>query len=115
MKRLVKFEEGIETQHLQCVVKRLIHPHTTGSLNVALSVAIVSPGQEIKSHSHSFEEAYFVAQGEGRMRIENEEFDVVAWDSVYIPPNEEHWTLNTGKKRLVLICALSPPPQFNEQ
>ena len=85
MKRVVTFDEGMEARHLGCQLKRLIHPRTTGSVNVGLSIAIVKPGEEIKSHSHGFEEAYFVAEGKAKMRIEDEEFTVGTWDSVYIP------------------------------
>ena len=112
MKKVVKYEEGLETRHLKCLVKRLIHPHTTGSVNLGLSIAILQPGEEIPSHSHGFEEAYFVAEGGARMRIGDDQFDVVSWDSVYVPSDADHWTLNTGEKRLVLICALSPPPKI---
>lgn len=115
IKRVVKFDEGIEVRHLGCLVKRMIHPRTAGSKNIANAIAIVEPGEEIKSHDHSFEEAYFVVEGEARMRVDNEEFNVVAWDAVYIPSNAEHWTLNTGKKRLVLVTSLSPPPPFDNQ
>lgn len=114
MKKLVRFDEGIEVRHLGCMVKRLIHPRTTGSENIGLSVAIVEHGEEIKVHSHGFEEAYFVTEGNALIRIGSEEFNVRAWDAVYVPVNTDHWTLNTGKGRLVLICALSPPPEFND-
>jgi len=113
IRRVVKFQEGIEVWHLDCMVKRLIHPRTTGSKNVANAVAIVETGKEIKSHHHSFEEAYFVVEGEALMRVDGDEFTVGAWDAVYIPPEVEHWTLNTGKKRLVLVTSLSPPPPFD--
>ena len=104
-KRVVKFEEGIEVRHLDCLVKRLIHPRTIGSKNVATSVAIVEPGQEIINHSHSFEEAYFVVAGQAKMRIDSDEFEVAAWDSVYVPANAQHWTLNTGTDKLILISS----------
>jgi mannose-6-phosphate isomerase-like protein (cupin superfamily) len=114
MKRVVKFEEGIDVHHLGCLVKRLVHPRTVGSENVAISIAIVEPRQEIITHSHSFEEAYFVVEGKAKMRIDDDEFEVVAWDSVYVPANAQHWTLNTETDKLILICALSPPSEFKD-
>jgi len=117
MKRkwVVGFAEGIQAGHLGCFLKRLVHPRTVASSNVATSIAILEPGQEIRVHSHEFEEAYFVVEGRARMRVENDEFDVGPWDSVYVPGGAEHWTLNTGSERLVLLCSLSPPPEFSDE
>jgi len=109
-KRVMSFEDGIDIEGYGCRIKRLVHPQTVGSQHVALAVAVAQSGQEIKSHRHAFEEAYFVAQGKARMRGGDEEFDVRAWDAFVVPPNVEHWTLNTGDDELVLVCALAPPP-----
>ena len=111
-KRVVKYKDGIDVSHLDCFVRRLVHPRTAGSVNIATSIAIIEPGQEIKSHSHQFEEAYFVLQGRASMRIDEDDFNVGQWDSIYVPSGAEHWTLNTGKEDLVLLCSLSPPPEF---
>ena len=113
--RVVRYDDGIDVGHLDCFVRRLVHPRTTGSVNIATSVAIIEPGQEIKAHSHQFEEAYFVVQGQAKMRIGKDDFNVGRWDSVYVPPEMEHWTLNTGREKLVLVCSLSPPPEFTAQ
>ena len=112
--RVVRYEQGLDVNHLDCFVRRLIHPRTAGSVNIATTIAIVEPGKEIKAHSHAFEEAYFVVQGQAEMRVTDDTFKVEEWDSVYVPSGAEHWTLNTGNENLILICSMSPPPEFSE-
>lgn len=111
-KLTMEIREGIDYRGVGGLVKRLIHPSTTGSNQIGVSIAFISPGEELPEHKHSNEEVYFVLQGEGIMTIDNyhEQINLKEKLSVYIPANRIHYTKNTGNEPLVLLCSLSPPP-----
>lgn len=111
-KLTMEIHEGSDYRGVGGLVKRLIHPTTTGSENVAVSIAFVNPGEELPPHRHSNEEAYFILQGTGFMTIEDydEEIHLKKNLSVFMPANKEHYTKNTGDEPLVMLCSLSPPP-----
>lgn len=104
--------EGTDFRGVGGLVKRLIHPTTTGSKNIGMGIVYVNPGEKLPPHRHDNEEAYFVIQGTGYMTIEDydEEINLTPNLSVFIPEGKEHFTLNNGNEPLVMICALSPPP-----
>lgn len=111
-KLTMEVHEGSDFRGVGGLVKRLIHPSTTGSENLAVSIAFVNPGEELPPHRHANEEAYFILQGEGIMTIEDYEgtIQLNKYLSVYIPANKTHYTKNTGNEPLVMLCSLTPPP-----
>jgi mannose-6-phosphate isomerase-like protein (cupin superfamily) len=56
------------------------------------------------------EEIYVFTAGAGRLRVGQEEREVVAGDLAVIPPNTPHKLWNpSADKPLVLLCCCSPP------
>jgi mannose-6-phosphate isomerase-like protein (cupin superfamily) len=92
------------------LVKRLVHPRTTGSHNLGVSIVFMAPGEEVIVHDHLYEEAYFVLSGEGVMTLDDEKIQLEKNLSVYVPPNSRHGQKNTGDMPLVILCSLTPPP-----
>ena len=100
---------------LGALVVRLVHPKTVGSDQLAVSLVDMQPGDRIKRHRHSYEEAYFVIEGEGVMFLEGEEDIALAPGvAVYVPPNRIHGQVNTADRSLRILCSLSPPPVEGE-
>ena len=112
MKRVVDLADGREFLALGALVRRLVHPLTTGSRNVALSIALMPPGARVKRHRHEYEEAYYVIAGRGVMYLEGVgEIELIPDRAVYIPSDSIHGQVNTSPTdELRIICALSPPP-----
>jgi len=115
-KLYIEIKEGSDYRGVGGLVKRLVHPSTTGSKNVSTSIAYVNPGEELPFHSHNNEEIYFVLEGGGLMKIEGykEEIKLEKYLSVYIPDGRKHYTINNGNEPLILLCSLSPPPQIKK-
>ena len=108
---LIKVRDGVDFRGRGVLVKRLVHPTTLGSKNLAVSVAFHGPGEQVQRHKHDYEEAYFVVQGEGVMTVgDSEEFTITRYDCVYTPADTYHWTKCSGDEPLVLVCAITPPP-----
>ena len=77
---------------------------------VSLAEATVHPGQETIPHHHGqSEEIYYFLSGSGRMALAGERETVEPGDAVYIPPETEHFVVNTGREDLVFLCICCPP------
>ena len=72
-------------------------------LNVSLT--ILHSGKETNGHSHGgAEEVYNFEEGEGKMKLDEEEFHVKKGDIVIIRDGVFHKVFNTGKVDLKFVC-----------
>jgi quercetin dioxygenase-like cupin family protein len=75
---------------------------------IHLSIVTVEPGGSVPRHSHQYEQAGTVLEGELVLGIGNEEKTVRPGDYYVIPPNVEHWVRQTDKP-IVALDIFSPP------
>ena len=67
------------------------------------------------SHVHAgAEEALYVLEGTGEVRVEGATHQVGAGQAVFIPDGAEHTYVNTGARPLVLVGAMAPPIGLDE-
>lgn len=91
------------------IIRELMHPQQHGNQQQSFAEAIVPIGASTLLHRHhKTEEIYYFIRGSGRMRLGDDEFTVVAGDTVCIMPGLAHALTNTGPQPLVLLCASSP-------
>jgi quercetin dioxygenase-like cupin family protein len=104
--------DGRPFEALGSMVRRLVHPLTTGSTQLGVSVCLMQPGDRVRRHRHDYEEAYFVTSGHGRMYLEDVEgeIELVPGRAVYVAAGRVHGQVNDGDEELVIVCSLSPPP-----
>jgi mannose-6-phosphate isomerase-like protein (cupin superfamily) len=89
--------------------KPLVHPTTTGSLQIDYRISCYAPKAYVKTHSHQMQEqVYHVLEGEGLMEIAGGRHVVRRHDVVFLPPGVEHGIANTGLSNLVFIVATAP-------
>jgi quercetin dioxygenase-like cupin family protein len=109
--KTIRLEDGRLFTGLGAEVRRLVHPSTVGSENVGVSICLMNPGDEIMTHRHDYEEAYYVVRGTGKMYLEGEpQIHLEPGLSVYIPAGQVHGQVNDGTEALHILCSLSPPP-----
>jgi mannose-6-phosphate isomerase-like protein (cupin superfamily) len=90
-------------------IRELAGPAWTSARHQSLAEATLDPGGETAEHYHPrSEELYYFVAGEGRMRLDEDETQVVAGDCVVIPPGTAHKLWNTGNTPLVLLCCCAP-------
>ena len=81
---------------------------TTSSINqCSLAEEILPPGASVSPHHHEvIEEIYYVIEGEGVMKINEEEREVGEGDAIYIPRFSRHTLTNTGEEpmKIILVC-----------
>jgi len=91
-------------------IRELAGVPTGNAENQSLAEATVPPGAETEEHYHRrSEEIYFFTHGSGRLRLDEEESEVAAGDTVVIPPGTRHKLWNTGTEPLKLLCCCAPP------
>jgi len=81
-------------------------PLNGDSLSSAFCIVIK---QEVKSHKHvKHSEQVVVLEGEGLMRLGNEEFTILSGNVIFIPCNTFHSVKSIGKVPLKVISVQSP-------
>jgi mannose-6-phosphate isomerase-like protein (cupin superfamily) len=90
-------------------IRELAGPSWTPARAQSLAEATVAPGSATAEHYHPrTEELYYFVAGAGRMRLGQEESEVVAGDCVVIAPGTVHKLFNDGSEPLVLLCCCAP-------
>jgi mannose-6-phosphate isomerase-like protein (cupin superfamily) len=64
---------------------------------------VVDPGTTSAPHAHDENEMFFIVQGEGELRIDEERRRVAPGDTIFITPCGEHALTNDGDERLVFL------------
>jgi mannose-6-phosphate isomerase-like protein (cupin superfamily) len=81
----------------------------------SLAEATLPVGGSTQEHFHPrAEEIYFITQGTGRMRIEEETRVVRKGDAIAIPPGLKHKLWNTGLEPLRLLCCCAPAYEHDD-
>ena len=90
-------------------IRELAGPAWTPARNQSLAEATLPPHGETAEHYHpQTEELYYFVAGAGRMRLGDDETEIVAGDCVVIPPGTPHKLFNDGDEPLVLLCCCAP-------
>lgn len=77
--------------------------------NQSLAEAILPPGAATDEHYHpKTEEIYYLLEGTGLMRIEEDERYVKPGDAIAIPPGKRHTIQNNGDIPLRFLCCCAP-------
>ena len=81
----------------------------------SLAEARLPVGASTQEHYHpNTEEIYYIASGQGRMRIEGELSEVKPGDAIGIPPGKRHKLWNTGTEPLRLLCCCVPAYEHSD-
>ena len=90
-------------------IREVAGPATGNAENQSLAEASVPPDGQTEEHYHrTTEEIYFFTHGRGRMRLGEDEREIVPGACVVIPPGVRHKLWNTGAEPLRLLCACAP-------
>jgi mannose-6-phosphate isomerase-like protein (cupin superfamily) len=90
-------------------IKQYFHPHNTlNGINYSLAQFTLEPGKKSKLHKIRSSEIYYILEGSGNLKIEDDIHHLEKNDSVYIPPNSKQFIENTGKGNLKFLCIVEP-------
>jgi mannose-6-phosphate isomerase-like protein (cupin superfamily) len=90
-------------------IRELLAYRNSQIRNQSLAEARLSPRASTQEHYHAVtEEIYFIIEGQGRIRIDDETQEVKPGDAIAIPPGHKHKLWNTGNSTLRLLCCCAP-------
>lgn len=91
-------------------IKHLAAPWTVGTSRLWVGVTIIGQGSSSNPHLHDdAEEVFYVISGTGRVKVGEEEEEIVPGSCIFIPPKTLHQLLNTGHEELKVLAVTSPP------
>ncbi len=90
-------------------IKQYYHPHNTlDGVRFSLAQFTVKQGKRSLRHKLLSSEIYYILEGVGTLRINEESISVKKDDSVYVPPMSEQFIENTGSSDLRFLCMVDP-------
>ena len=90
-------------------IRELLSHRNSSIRKQSLAEARIFPGDSTTLHHHPLtEEIYYILDGRGRMRIDEEERIVGPGDAIAIPPGQKHTITNIGTVPLKLLCCCAP-------
>jgi mannose-6-phosphate isomerase-like protein (cupin superfamily) len=93
----------------ETILRELLHPDREDlEIRYSLAHAIVKPGQSSLPHKLRTPEVYYILEGQGIMRVDDESEEVRSGQAVYIPPNSTQCIKNTGTSDLKFLCIVDP-------
>ena len=60
-------------------------------------------------HTHTYEEAIYVLEGEGVVHIDGDHVPISKGSSIFLPPETRHCLENQGEEDLKVLGVFSPP------
>ena len=96
-------------------IRELLAYRNSTIRNQSLAEARVPVGGSTMEHYHPrTEEIYFITEGSGEIRIDDERRMVGPGDAVAIPPGRKHKLWNRGTVALRLLCCCAPPYEHHD-
>jgi len=90
-------------------IKQYFHPHNTlNGINYSLAQFTLEPGKKSRLHKMRSSEIYYILEGKGRIKIDEETHNIEKDDSVYVPPNSKQFIENSGSVNLRFLCIVEP-------
>ncbi|MFC6940404.1 cupin domain-containing protein [Salinirubellus sp. GCM10025818] len=77
-----------------------------GARNLAIRRFTLDAGASVPKHTNEIEHEQYVLEGEYVVGIDDEEYEVSAGDSLFIPAGVVHWYRNEGTEQGAFICAV---------
>ncbi len=100
------YQDVRPTEDLPGVFKREVVNARDGAPNFTMRLFEIQPGKSTPSHSHPWEHEIFIISGECTAVSGGKETKIGKDFSVFVPPNEHHAFINSGKEVLRLICVI---------
>lgn len=82
--------------------------NTLNGIRFSLAHFTLKQGKRSQRHKLQSSEIYYILEGDGILKVNDESIEVKKDDSVFISPNSEQFIENTGQTDLVFLCIVDP-------
>ena len=90
-------------------IKQYFHPHNTlNGINYSIAQFSLEVGKKTKLHKIKSSEIYYILEGDGKLKIDDQVFKLKINDSAYVPPNSKQNIENIGSEKLRFLCIVEP-------
>ena len=90
-------------------IKQYFHPHNTlNGINYSIAQFTLGPRKKSKLHKISSSEIYYILEGSGKLKIDEETHQLEKDDSAYVPPNSKQFIENICSIDLKFLCIVEP-------
>ena len=86
--------------------KGVLLDESDGAPNFALRRFTLAPGATVPEHTNEVEHEQYVLRGEYVVGVGDEEYEVSAGDSLFVPAGTVHWYRNEGDAEGAFLCAV---------
>ena len=86
--------------------KGVLLDESDGAPHFALRRFTLAPGATVPEHTNEVEHEQYVLEGEYVVGVGDEEYEVAAGDSLFIPAGTVHWYRNEGDAEGAFLCAV---------
>lgn len=94
---------GLDTADDTVRWKLIFSEGRTPTARMSMGLAEIAPGGVLPLHHHPPAEIYHVLVGEGRCYVEGLAHELAPGVSLFIPPDAQHLTVNTGAEALCFL------------
>jgi len=97
-------------------IKQYFDPHNTlNGIRFSLAEFTIKPDKRSLCHKLQSSEIYYILNGVGNLRINDESISVKKDDSVFVPPMSEQFIENTGASDLRFLCIVDPAWKIEDE
>ena len=97
-------------------IKQYFHPQNTlNGINYSMAQFTLEPGKKSKFHKMSSSEIYYILDGTGNLKINEDVYHLEKDDSAYVPANSKQFIENTGSINLRFLCIVEPAWKADDQ
>lgn len=90
-------------------IRQYFQPDNTNcQIRFSLAHFTLGPSQRSAKHKIRSSEVYFILEGRGKIKINDELIEVESGDAVHIPPHSIQFIKNIGNSDLKFICIVDP-------
>ncbi|MBI1814974.1 MAG: cupin domain-containing protein [Deltaproteobacteria bacterium] len=98
-------------EHLKFAPEKMQKANLFDTARMFCDVYGFEPGQAQTAHAHAgSDKVYYVIEGVGRFRVDDEEREVGPGCAVFAPAGASHAVSNPGPARLAVLVFMAPKP-----
>ncbi|MDC1023911.1 cupin domain-containing protein [Nitrosopumilus sp.] len=90
-------------------IKEYFNPdNTSNQINYSIVQCSLGVGKKTKLHKIKSSEIYYILEGKGNLKINEDVFYLEKNDSAHVPPNSKQFIENIGSENLSFLCIVEP-------